>query len=375
MRTNREVALLWEMRQRHVPCSVRLLRSVISSSQKDLYLIFEYQPSDLNEVIKAKALTENVHKQYITYQLLLVLSYLHKAHVVHRDLKPANILINSECKIKLADFGLARSIVPAAKPGLASRWFGSSEKHGNNSKSGPVTTASGTPIRRRMTDYIATRWWRAPEVLLGSQAYSTSVDMWAVGCIIAEMYIGKPIFRGTSNMHQMQLLLGCFGRPTDSALENMRCNYTTTLLNEISPADPRGIDERMEAAQAPQEAIHLAKALLDLDPSKRLTAEQAIKHPFCSMFFNPEYYERVLKGANPICLRPDCSEGKHSVEESKKQLLSLIEQHGLHNAINGGVDVNMSHSANSSVTTSNRKGSSMSTATSNNYGLPSRTGG
>lgn len=123
------------------------------------------------QVIRANIL-EPIHKKYIVYQVLKGLKYLHTGEVIHRDLKPSNLLINSECKVKVADFGLARSV---AKP---------------DDNTNPI-----------LTEYVATRWYRAPEILLGSQFYSKAVDMWSLGCIVGEMIVGKAIFPGTSTLN------------------------------------------------------------------------------------------------------------------------------------------------------------------------------
>jgi mitogen-activated protein kinase 15 len=101
-----------------------------------------------------------VHKQYIMYQLLKALKYMHTAGMLHRDMKPSNMLLNSDCLVKVCDFGLARSIASL------------SSNAGNN----PV-----------LTDYVATRWYRAPEILLGSTKYTKGVDMWSIGCILGEV--------------------------------------------------------------------------------------------------------------------------------------------------------------------------------------------
>ena len=106
--------------------------------------------------------------------MLTAIHYVHSAKITHRDLKPSNILINKDCSIKLADFGLARYMV------------------GVRDLPDPV-----------LTDYVATRWYRAPELLLGSPAYEYGVDMWGFGCILAELYLSKPLFPGSSTLNQL----------------------------------------------------------------------------------------------------------------------------------------------------------------------------
>lgn len=128
--------------------------------------------ADLHNVISEDIL-KDVHIRFIIYQMAKALKYLHTGFIIHRDLKPSNVLVNSNCTIKLCDFGLVRSI--------------SSKSEGN-------------PI---LTEGVATRWYRAPEVLLGSKSYSTPADIWSFGCIIFEILAQKPLFAGSSTLDQL----------------------------------------------------------------------------------------------------------------------------------------------------------------------------
>lgn len=163
---------------------VRLLNVMRAENDKDIYLVFDYMETDLHAVIRANIL-EEIHRQYIIYQTLKALKFMHSGQLLHRDLKPSNILLNSECLVKVADFGLARSV--------------SAQEEGNN----PV-----------LTDYVATRWYRAPEILLGSTKYTKAVDMWSLGCILGELLAGKPIFPGTSTLNQLDRVIEVTGRPS-----------------------------------------------------------------------------------------------------------------------------------------------------------------
>jgi mitogen-activated protein kinase 15 len=140
--------------------------------------------ADLHNVI-AEGILKDVHIKFIIYQLAKALKYLHSGRIIHRDLKPSNILINSNCSIKLCDFGLVRSLVPA-------------------DDSSPV-----------LTEGVATRWYRAPEVLLGSKSYSTPADIWSFACIIYEILAQKPLFPGNSTVDQIDKILSFTGYPSD----------------------------------------------------------------------------------------------------------------------------------------------------------------
>ncbi|KAF0989504.1 hypothetical protein HZS_2742 [Henneguya salminicola] len=131
----------------------------------DIYLIFEKMETDLARVLKDQEL-KTEHICYFTYQIVRGLKYLHSANIAHRDLKPSNLLINSNCDLKICDFGLARVSLPTN-----------------------VYSAI-------MTEYVATRWYRAPEIMLSSRCYGLAIDIWSVGCILGEMLHGRPLFQG-----------------------------------------------------------------------------------------------------------------------------------------------------------------------------------
>merc|ERR1712232_1291016 len=150
---------------------------------------------DLANVIKGnQPLTEEHHRTF-TYQILRALCYLHSAGVAHRDLKPANVLLNKDCAVKLCDFGLAR--------GGILRDIGKG-----------VSPVEDSP--NKLTEYVVTRWHRAPEVELMASDYGTSIDIWAVGCILAELIGRKPIFKGKDHLDQMDQIIKVLGTPSDA---------------------------------------------------------------------------------------------------------------------------------------------------------------
>lgn len=253
-RTYREVMFLQELGNHE---NVIRLRNVIKAdNNKDLYLVFDFMETDLHHVIRAKIL-EEIHKQYIIYQLLKGLKYLHSADLIHRDLKPSNLLIDSECHIKIGDFGLARSV--------------NSEEDVGNIK---------------LTDYVATRWYRAPEILLGSTKYSKAVDMWSVGCILAELIVGKPIFPGTSTLNQIEKVLELIGMPKPEDIDSVDSQHTRTILNSIKITKKRSFSSMF--AGASEDALDLLRRLLTFNPNHRLTAEEALKHKYVEQFSCPQ---------------------------------------------------------------------------------------
>lgn len=155
--------------------------------------------TDLHAVIRARIL-EDIHMQYIIYQVLKSLKYMHSANMIHRDLKPSNVLLNSECHVKVCDFGLARSL----------------DKRRDQQ-----------PL---LTDYVATRWYRAPEILLGSHDYTKSVDMWSLGVVMAELLLGKTLFPGTSTLNQLKKIMEVTGKPSAEDIASLNSPLAETML-------------------------------------------------------------------------------------------------------------------------------------------------
>jgi len=255
-RTFREIIFLQELSDHEN--IITLLDVMKADNDKDIYLVFEYMETDLHAVIRANIL-EDIHKRFIIYQLLKAIKYMHTAQVIHRDMKPSNLLLNSECLVKVADFGLAR-LIDAPK-----------EDGGR---------------QQVLTDYVATRWYRAPEILLGSTTYTKGVDMWSIGCILGELLGGKPMFPGTSTMNQIDRIIEVTGRPSKEDIDSIQSEFAAQMLENLPEPNERGLESMYPNADA--DSHDLLKKLLMFNPDKRITVEESLAHPFISQFHNPD---------------------------------------------------------------------------------------
>ncbi|KAK3736297.1 hypothetical protein QZH41_020759 [Actinostola sp. cb2023] len=255
-RTFREICFLQEFGDHENV--VKLLNVIKADNDKDIYLVFEYMDTDLHNVIKKGNILKDIHKRYIMYQLLKATMFLHSGNVIHRDLKPSNMLLDTECFVKICDFGLARSVTN-------------------------VTLEAGDPS---LTDYVATRWYRAPEILLASTRYTKGVDMWSIGCILGELLLGKPLFPGSSTLNQLEKIMASITPPSRLDLDSIKSQYSSSVLDRVAFKPKKCLDEML--MQSSPDAVDLLKRLLHFNPDKRLTAEQALAHPYVAKFHNPE---------------------------------------------------------------------------------------
>ncbi|XP_030854361.1 extracellular signal-regulated kinase 2 isoform X2 [Strongylocentrotus purpuratus] len=255
-RTFREIMFLQEFSDHKN--IVKLLNVMRAENDKDIYLVFEYMDTDLHAVIKKGGILKDIHKRYIMYQLINATMYMHSGNVIHRDQKPSNILLDTECFVKVADFGLARSITQI-----------------------DAVLSEDNPA---LTEYVATRWYRAPEILLASKRYTKGVDMWSVGCIIGELLKGKPMFPGSSTFNQLERIMAIIDPPTKKDIEAIQSDYGATFVDMSKLRHRQSIEEVLPGA--PADAIDLVRKLLHFNPDKRLTAKQALSHPYVARFRN-----------------------------------------------------------------------------------------
>nr|XP_014346981.1 PREDICTED: mitogen-activated protein kinase 15 [Latimeria chalumnae] len=255
-RTFREIMFLQEFGEH--PNIIKLLNVIRAQNDKDIYLVFEYMETDLHAVIKKGNLLKDIHMRYILYQLLKATKFIHSGNVIHRDQKPSNILLDADCFVKLCDFGLSRSM------------YQLQEDQGNPA----------------LTEYVATRWYRAPEILLACARYTKGVDMWSIGCILGEMLLGKPLFPGTSTINQIEKIMDVVQPPSQEDILSINSEYGASVIQRMMTRQ-RTLFEDLLPDSTPPDALDLLKRLLAFNPDKRLTAEEALEHPYIKRFHNP----------------------------------------------------------------------------------------
>lgn len=238
----REISLLKELRHPNV---VRLY-SVLHSSKK-LTLVFEYCERDLKKYLdECQAPPSPPMVKSLLQQLLLGTAFCHDRQVLHRDLKPQNLLLNKEGQLKLADFGLAR--------------------------------AFGIPVRSYSHE-VVTLWYRAPDILMGSNRYTTSIDLWSAGCIFAEMVLAEPLFPGKEPADQLGLIFSVLGSPTIASWPGVNeLPEAHSFLSALPVTSGFGTAAKLPGLKPV--ALALLNGLLQPNPAARLSAREALAHSY-----------------------------------------------------------------------------------------------
>lgn len=294
-RTFREIMFLQELNGHEN--IVRLMNVLKAERHQDLYVLFDCMESDLQQVIGAGML-QPIHIEYTTYQILKALKYIHSSGVLHRDLKPANVLMNANCHVRVCDFGLART----------------------TSSLSPGDSAAAVIF----TDYVATRWYRAPELLVGCTLYAEGVDMWSVGCIMGEMIGGKPVLKGRSTMDQLEKVMQLTGKPSEADLRPIlqTSAYAKTMLESLGSTRQIPSSGIVFLLKATPSAKDLVLRFLSFNPEKRPSAEEALGEAFVEKFH--------LQESEPLCDKiirmPIADKTKLKARDYQMQIYSLIAQ-------------------------------------------------
>uniref|UniRef100_A0A1I8EFN8 Mitogen-activated protein kinase n=1 Tax=Wuchereria bancrofti TaxID=6293 RepID=A0A1I8EFN8_WUCBA len=321
-RTFREIMFLQEF-GRH-PNIIKLYNVLKADNNRDIYLVFEFMEADLHNVIKKLTILKDIHKQYIMCQLFRAVRFLHSGNVLHRDLKPSNVLLDADCRVKLADFGLARSLsqiedYPEGQnmPELTPSPPRNSQDTARN-MNWKYKKHSLNIIKRY--EYVATRWYRSPEILLAAKCYTKGVDMWSLGCILAEMLLGHALFPGTSTINQIERIMNTIPRPSKLDIESIGSQYASSVLEKM----PRRPQKPLELylTNSDHQAIDLVQRLLIFAPHKRLNVDQCLVHPYVLQFHSP-MDEPAL---NYDILLPLPDHIQLSIDDYRNKLYEMIQE-------------------------------------------------
>ena len=213
----------------------------------NLFLVFEFVDKNLLELLQEhpNGLDPNLIRHLI-YQLCKSIKYLHEQNIIHRDIKPENLLITDKMESKLCDFGFARLV---------------------------------SETNEKLTDYVATRWYRAPELLLSQGNYGKEVDYWAIGCIMGELVDGNPLFPGENELDQIHCIQKVLGNLTDKQEEMFYNNPIFNGKSLLNVTKPETLEKRY-MGKFSKKAISFMKGLLALDPKKRLNGNTVFKHAY-----------------------------------------------------------------------------------------------
>lgn len=252
----REIALMKNLQHINI---VQLLEVI--SSKNSLTMVSEYLEYDLRKYIEfSKAGIHAPLLKSYAFQLLCGICYLHSNRIIHRDMKPQNLLINKEGFLKICDFGLARKFnIPP----------------------------------RQYTNEVVTLWYRPVELLMHAPIYDIAIDIWGIGCIIAEMVSGSPLFPGDSEIDELHKIFEVLGTPTEETWPGFtKLPGYNGLIPHHEPKDLKTV-----LGTEDDSLIDLLKQLLELNPSKRISAMRALSHPFFS-----DIPSKLIE----LCLPPGC---------------------------------------------------------------------
>ncbi|CDU21996.1 related to MAP kinase [Sporisorium scitamineum] len=369
----------------------------------EIYLVLSASEADLSQIIRSGQSLSDAHHQYFMAQILRGVRYMHAANVIHRDLKPSNLLVNGDCALRICDLGLARAYADAdeflAPP--ASSDDNESKPRSNSSsssadgdrpedKQSTIDTDAATSQAQQqqqqqqqqprsgsarspspasdlhvqlyktddskgkqkrlnfpggpLTGYVATRWYRAPEVMLCfREGYGPEMDMWSVGCILAELIAGAPIFGGKDYVDQIARINNVLGSPSEAVLDKIGSERAKTFTKSL-PNMPAVPLEKLYPNANP-EALDLVAKLLTWDPDQRLTAEQALRHPWLKAYHEsnarwepPQPFDKFAEVEFIHSLRQFKSSLQREADEMRMELEELEREelehlgNGVHNA-------------------------------------------
>ena len=222
----------------------------------EVYLVMPKMDRSLTQIIRSSAVQlDEKYIQYFMFQILTGLYYIHSGGIIHRDLKPDNVLVNiQDCHLRITDFGLARGV------------------------NKEVDT-------QPLTEYVVTRWYRAPEVMVCSRHYNEKVDIWAAGCIAGELFTRKPLFKGRNHIEQLQLIFHYLGTPQDT--DWITADDARAWIESLRVKQAESM--KLWFPKASELACHFISKLLAINPNDRFSALEALRHPFLRSYYQEQH--------------------------------------------------------------------------------------
>jgi nemo like kinase len=247
-RVYRELAILCTVKHDNLVAAVDVMLPTASAVFSEIYLLTEFMQSDLHRIIVSQQPLTADHVKVFTYQILRGLKYLHSANILHRDIKPGNLLVNSDCMLKICDFGLARI-------GCNEMWSS------------------------QMTQQVVTQYYRAPEILMGARQYSSAIDVWSVGCIIAELLGRRVLFQAAGPIQQLDFILDVLGTPSPEDVRGTSKQAQQYIWSKgLIPSRMAALYSLSPDCDA--QVMSLMESMLTFNPRKRVTADAALLHPY-----------------------------------------------------------------------------------------------
>lgn len=247
-RVYRELVILCAIKHENLVAAVDVIIPTSSTVFNEIYVLTEFMQSDLHRIIVSQQPLTSDHIKVFTYQILRGLKYLHSANILHRDIKPGNLLVNSDCTLKICDFGLARI-------GCNDTWSS------------------------QMTQEVVTQYYRAPEILMGARQYSSAIDIWSVGCIIAELLGRRVLFQAAGPIQQLDYILDLLGTPSEEDVRGTSKQAQQYVWSKGT------IKSKMDALyqlspDCDESIMNLMESMLTFNPKKRISAAAAAVHPY-----------------------------------------------------------------------------------------------
>ena len=279
----------------------------------DVYVITDLMETDLHRVIYSRQELTDEHIQYFIYQILRGTLYFHSAKVIHRDLKPANILANKNCDLKICDFGLDHGKLKDEDKTVQNLI---------DNPSLPIEYSNSViydDSKRELNDRNISRWYRAPEAILSPESYDKPVDIWSIGCILAELLGRQPLFPADNNLDELQKIISVLGSPSEADLDFITDEKIKNFVLRLAKRTKQSFN--LMFSNANPVALDLLGKMLTFNPKKRYTVEQCISHPYFEGLHDPEQEPTAESNF-------DFSFDKESL--SKEKFRSMIYVQSLH---------------------------------------------